>query len=142
MTTKEYLSQVSRINKMINNKLSEVYQIKTLACSISVAVGEERVQSSGSQDRLGNTVAKFVDLEKEVDVMIDELIEKRKILINQIDSLENEIYYELLTLKYIKGDKLDKIADDMGYSFRQITRIHGAALLDFEKKYGKTYLEK
>ena len=62
MNTKQYLNQVRRSDRMINNKLSEIYQLKTLATSISVATDGDRVQSSGNKDRMGNTVARLVDL--------------------------------------------------------------------------------
>lgn len=35
MTTKDYLNQISRLNRMINNKLAEVSQLRELSHSIS-----------------------------------------------------------------------------------------------------------
>ncbi len=57
MTTKEYLSQVERLNKAINNKLAEIHQLKTIACSISSLTSNEKVQSSRQADKLGDSVA-------------------------------------------------------------------------------------
>ena len=71
MTTKQYLNQIHRIDKMINNKLSEIYQLKNLACSISISDNSERVQTSSDKDALGNAVSKIVDLEREVNDCID-----------------------------------------------------------------------
>jgi len=34
----------------------------------------------------------------------------------------------------------EKIADEMSYTYRHITRLHGNALVEFEKKYGKEYI--
>lgn len=42
MTTKQYLNQIYRLDRMINNKLSEIYQLKSLACTISVANDGEK----------------------------------------------------------------------------------------------------
>ena len=78
MTTKEYLNQIDRLNRMIDNKLSEIYQLKTLVCSISVATDSEKVKSSGSQDKMGDTIAKIVDMEKEADKMIDKMLDIKK----------------------------------------------------------------
>ena len=36
----------------------------------------------------------------------------------------------------------EKIADEMSYSWRQIIRLHGRSLQEFEKNYGKTYKNK
>ena len=51
MTAKQYLIQVERLNKMISNKLSEIYQVKSMALNISVLNEEDKVQTSGSKDR-------------------------------------------------------------------------------------------
>ena len=62
MTAKQYLGQISRLNKMIANKLSEIYQIKSMALNISVLNEEDKVQTSGSKDRIGDMVAKMAVL--------------------------------------------------------------------------------
>ena len=140
MTTKQYLNQIHRIDQIINNKLSEIYQLKNLACSISVSSDSDRVQTSSDQDPLGNAVAKIVDLENEVNDCIDQFSEKRRKIITQIDSIENEMQYQVLFSRYIERKTFEKIADDNGYSVRQIIRIHGEALLQFEKAFGHEYL--
>ena len=141
MTTKQYLNQVHRIDQIINNKLSEIYQLKNLACSISVSSDSDRVQTSSDQDPLGNAVAKIVDLENEVNDCIDHFSEKRRKIIMQIDSIENQMQYQVLFSRYIERKTFEKIADDNGYSVRQILRIHGEALLQFEKSFGHEYLQ-
>ena len=140
MTTKQYLNQIHRIDQIINNKLPEIYQLKNLACSISVSSDSDRVQTSSDQDPLGNAVAKIVDLENEVNDCIDQFSEKRRKIITQIDSIENHMQYQVLFSRYIERKTFEKIADDNGYSVRQILRIHGEALLQFEKAFGHEYL--
>ena len=140
MTTKQYLNQVHRLDQIINNKLSEIYQLKNLVCSISVSSDSDRVQTSSDQDPLGNAVAKIVDLENEVNDCIDHFSEKRRKIIMQIDSIENQMQYQILFSRYIERKTFEKIADDNGYSVRQIIRIHGEALLQFEKAFGHEYL--
>lgn len=142
MTTKGYLQQIERLNRMIQNKLSEIYRLKTMACSITVSNDQERVQTSSDKDRLGSTVAKIVDLEKETDRMVDEFIETRKHIIDQIDSIEDDNMYHVLSGRYVCGKDFNEIADNLKYSRMQINRIHGKALIEFEKKYGKEYLTK
>lgn len=139
MTTKQYLNQIHRIDKMINNKLSEIYQLKNLACSISISDNSERVQTSSDKDSLGNAVSKIVDLEREVNDCIDKFSEKRRKIIAQIDSLENDMYYQVLFSRYIEQKTFEKIAEDNEYSVRQILRIHGDALSEFERLYGSEY---
>lgn len=140
MVTKEYLGQLERLDKMIQNKLSEIYQLKTMACSVTVSNDSERVQTSADKDRLGNTIAKIVDLEKETDKLIDSFIDKRNHIIEQIDGIKDVNMYHVLSSRYVSKKTFDEIAAEMNYSRMQINRIHGKALLEFEKRYGWEYL--
>ena len=140
MNTKQYLNQVRRYDRMINNKLSEIYQLKTLATSISVATDADRVQSSGNKDRMGNVVARLVDIERETDKLIQVYTEKRQVIISQIDSMEDINFYDVLFHRYIEGKTFEAISDDMHYSWRQVMRIHDDALVAFEKKFGSCYM--
>ena len=140
MTTKEYLNQISRLNRMINNKLSELAELKELSKSISAVSNKERVQTSMEQDKIGNTISKIDEMEREIDKMIDSYSDKRKHIIGQIDSMEDENSYDILFSRYIEKKSFELIAIEMDYSWRQIIRLHGKALRQFEEKFGKEYL--
>lgn len=140
MKTKDYLSQVSRLNKMINNKLSEISQLRELSVSISAIGNDEKVQTSPNFDKIGTAIAKIDELEKNLDKMIDEYLVKRERIIAQIDTMEEESVYQILFSRYIEKKTFEKIATEMEYSWRQIVRLHGKALQQFEKKYGEEYL--
>lgn len=142
MTTKEYLNQIERLDKMITNKLSEIYQLKIMACSITVSGDSERVQTSGNQDKLGSTIAKIVDLERETDELVDSLVDKRKEILIQIDNMKNIDHYDVLHKHYVERRTFQDIADSENWSIRQVFNIHGRALQEFEKMYGDTYLHK
>lgn len=141
MTTKDYLNQISRLNRMINNKLAEVSQLRELSRSISAVKNEERVMSSSDPDKIGSIYAKIDEMEHNLDNMIDEYIEKKDLIIGQIDGIENENYYNILFSRYIEKKTFEVIATEMKYSWRQIIRLHGNALKSFEEKYGNTYLK-
>lgn len=141
MTTKDYLNQISRLNRMINNKLTEIAQLRELSCSISAVKNEERVLSSSDPDKIGTTYAKIDEMERNLDKMIDEYIDKKNTIIGQIDSIEDEDYYNVLFSRYIEKKTFEVIATEMKYSWRQIIRLHGKSLKAFEEKYGNTYLK-
>ena len=140
MKTKDYLSHVSRLNKMINNKLSEISQLRELSVSISAIGNDEKVQTSPNFDKIGTAIAKIDELENNLDKMIDEYLVKRERIIAQIDTMEEESVYQILFSRYIEKKTFEKIATEMEYSWRQIVRLHGKALQQFEKKYGEEYL--
>ena len=139
MDTKQYLQQISRLDRMINNKLAEISQLRELAMSVSAVKNEERVQTTPNFDKIGTAYCKIEEMEEKLDKLIDEYVDKKNLIISQIDGIENETYYEILFARYIEKKTFEKIADEMTYSFRNVTRLHGRALQEFEKKYGNLY---
>ena len=133
MTTKDYLNQISRLNRMINNKLSEISQLRELSHSISAVKNEERVMSSSDPDKIGTTYAKIDEMECNLDKMIDEYIEKKNLSIGQIDGIENEKLKKILYLHYIEFISIDKIANILKMTRRGCQKAHGRALIKFEK---------
>ena len=140
MTTKQYLSQIGRYERMIDDKLTELYRLRQIASSISISVSDDKIMSSGSQDKMGDAVAKIVDLEKSVEDTITKYTETRQKIIMQIDNIPDINAYSVLFNRYVANKSFEKIADSIGYSVRQIIRIHGIALQEFEKIYGSEYL--
>ena len=92
------------------------------------------------QDKIGNTLSKIDEMEREIDKMIDSYSDKRTHIIGQIDSMEDENSYDILFSRYIEKKTFEKIADTKNYSFRQIIRLHVIALKQFEEKYGSEYM--
>ena len=126
---------------MIQNKLSEIYRLKTIACSVTVSTDKEAVDVSSDKDKLGSTVTKIVDLEKDTDRLVDEFMRKRNHIISQIDSMENTDYYHVLSMRYVNQNTFEEIAQATNWSIRKIFTTHGRALQEFERLYGKEYLE-
>lgn len=141
MDTKQYLSQIRRLDRQIQNKLSELYNLKMMASSITVSNEGERVQTSGDKDQLGAVVAKVVDMENEVNKMVDLFVDTRNRIIIQIDSLDDLDSYDILSMRYVAGKTFHEISEKTGWSIRKVFSLHGKALLEFEKKYGREYLE-
>lgn len=138
MTTKDYLNQISRLNRMINNKLVEIAQLRELSCSISAVKNEERVLSSSDPDKTGATYAKIDEMERKLDKLIDEYISIKRFILNLIDEIEDEKLKKILYLHYVEFVSIDNIAVILKMSRRGCQKAHGRALINFEnilKKY-------
>ena len=141
MDTKTYLQQIERLDRKIQNKFAEIEQLKTMATSISVAQKDINVQTFSDKDRMGSAVSKIVDLESEANEIICEFLEKRSIIIHQIDGISDTNMYHILFNRYVMMKDLGTISVEMGYSFKQVCRIHGNALKEFEHLYGARCLK-
>lgn len=135
MDTRRYLEQVGILDRQIQNRLEDIYRLRTLACSTTVASDRERVQSSGGKDRLGAFVARIIEEEKRTDALID----KRCVIIRQIEGIGNLRFYEFLTERYVHMKSEKEMAADLCLSDRQVRRTLGNAVAAFEEKYGETY---
>ena len=141
MTTKEYLEQIEKLQLLIENKLIEVKQLKIMACNVSAVKNSDiNVQSSHEMDRLGQSIAKIVDMENSVNESMEVFINRKQTIIKQIESMEDTRMYRILSARYINFESWDRVAKITSYSPVQVKRIHEKALAEFEKMYGKTYL--
>ena len=139
METKEYLQQIGRYDRLINNKLVELAQYRSMACSVSAVKNDERVQSSPSYDTMDKIVSQIEQMENEIDMLVDRYINNKRIIISQIDSMSDEMTYQILFSRYVEQKTFEKMAIEMNYCYKQIIRRHGKALQEFEQKWGNTY---
>lgn len=51
---------------------------------------------------------------------------------SQIESLEDNNEKDLLTYRYLKGESWERVAVDLGYSWKHTHRIHARALENFK----------
>lgn len=128
MTAKEYLSQIRKSNNQINNKLMEVSKLRQMATSITSALKDDVVQTSGSGDKLAETVSKIVDLENEINADIDKLVDTKKEVMAVIDTLK-EPFCDLLYKRYLHYMTWEEIAVAMHYTYQWVCELHGRALL-------------
>ena len=138
MTAKNYLDQINKLNLMIDNKLQEIYVLRTMATRVTISTENERVKSSPS-NVLENTVAKIIDKEWEIDRLVDTLIDKKSQIIEKIDTIENPRLYAILTYKYVQCLSIKEIETKMKLQERQIKNLHQEALIEFERLYGKEF---
>lgn len=139
METKEYLQQIGRYDRLINNKLVELAQYRSMAFSVSAVKNDERVQSSPSYDTMDKIVSKIEQMENEIDMLVDRYIDNKRIIISQIDSMSDEMTYQILFSRYVEQKTFEKMAIEMNYCYKQVIRRHGKALQEFEQKWGNTY---
>ena len=83
----------------------------------------------------GDLPAYAVQLEELMDnlkAQMEQRIRLRKEITQKIEEMPDETEKTVLRLRYIRWLKWEQIAGRMGYSWKQIHRIHGKALADFK----------
>lgn len=128
MTTKEYLSRYRWQNDRINAKLEQVAELRRKAQTVCSG-SSDGTHSSTPYDRIGEITARIVDLEREINEDIDRSIDVQRGILTAISTVPDERLRHLLELRYINCLTLEEIARRMDYSYKQICRLHGKALL-------------
>ena len=65
MTAREYLSEIQRLQTIIEQKQERIKEIRESASTVrAVRFDLEKVQGGGHTDKIGEAVAKIFDLEK------------------------------------------------------------------------------
>lgn len=133
MDSKEYLQQVQDSDLMIKDKMEELADLEILATLLGSLGKGERVQNSGSQDKMAETVCKIVDLKKEIQTEIDNLLKLKREIRNIINRVSEPLLMSILHKRYLQYKSWEEISVELSISYRHTTRLHRLALQNVEK---------
>ena len=134
MKAKEYLQQLKLLDVKIDQKLKQVGDLRQMAQATgALDYSKDMVQTSAFGDSMSNAVIRYLSLEEEVDQQIDQFVDLKNQIINQIQALKDVNYVQVLFKRYVEYKALEVIAVEMGYTYQYVRILHGHALQDFEK---------
>lgn len=142
-SAKKYLQQIGQCDDRINAMLAEVDGLYAMITKITPTLKQDIVTGGGSQDKIGEAVAKIVDLKEEINREIDRFVDLKREAAAMLNKLENHLYYIILHRRYMQHETLEEIAADMHYTYRWVCILHGRALQAFvevltDKSTGET----
>lgn len=132
MRAKDYLQQLKKLDAIIKNKMIEKEQWRDIALGITARTDGERVQSSGSQQKMANAIDKCIDIEREIDEMIDRLYDLKQEIIKTIEQL-NATEYDVLHKRYVQDMNFAEIGASKKKTKSWATTVHGRALQNLQK---------
>lgn len=102
-----------------------------------------RYESDGStHEQNGNPIERayccLADYETELNNAVAEMVRCRKTAERLISSVEDRTQREVLTRRYIIGQRWENIAVRMNYSLPRVYQLHGAALNRIILNYSKS----
>lgn len=90
--------------------------------------------SSHNQKDLSNYMAKYDELFSEIIRLRYDAIKRFEEVRQQIELLKDENEKTVLTFRYLRNYKWEKICVEMNYSWMQVHRFHAQALQNFKMK--------
>lgn len=127
MNAKEFLRQIKKLDRLIENKLIEIQRWKDIANNTTATLSGERVQSSGNPQKIADAICRYIDLEREINQDIDKLVDTKKDVIGVIEQL-NATEYDIIHKIYVQHLTLEDVADAYDRTYSWATTIHGRAL--------------
>ena len=93
----------------------------------------EAIQICESGDAMPRISKYLQECREELNREWDELIDSRNKVKQVINQITDGQYRDVLNLRYINALPWEQIAVELGYSWRQVHRLHKKAIAEFEK---------
>jgi hypothetical protein len=127
---KQYLRRYQAAKKrakMIQEEIDELRSSKTSP----VGLGDGLPHGSGTSD-LSGYAARWDALVRELEAEKERQMVTYREIRQQISMVPDPTEQEILSRRYLLDQSWEKIAIEMKYSYRHVTKLHGYALNHFE----------
>ena len=122
---KDYFSQIRKTDRLIQRLTDTVNTLRSGLTSQSYEL---------KPDTLGETIAKIMSLEDDINTRIDELVTMKKEAFSMISKVPDLDQQNVLVGRYIQLKKWEDLAAEFEYTTQWLFEIHGKALLAFAKE--------
>ena len=145
MTAKEYLQQVHAIEHKINRLMQQRSEYKAELYSAGCSPSGNtiaRVCRTIDPDKMGELSARIDAADRKIVHETQKLITAKEMICGQISQLDKQDHSDVLYQRYIHLDRgryraWPRIAKELNFSERQVHNLHGAALIAFQKRFGR-----
>ena len=127
MTAKDYLRSIRDSDRRINAKLDQATRLRSLAERMTSVLDPNRGSGRSSGDKT-DSIDRLIDLERELDTMVNELVDKKRCAMAAIEALEDDRERDVLRFRYLNGWSWQRIAMALHCDRSTVWRWHGDAL--------------
>ena len=121
MNAERFLEQYEKLSAIVETKQQRIYSLYDRETSITVQSFSERVQSSGSKQKMADATCERLDLKQELENEIVLLEEKRKEIERVLECLPTA-EYKVLYKRFIEMKELYIIADEVRKSYSWVSK--------------------
>ena len=131
---KEYLMSIALLDAKIEVWASEKDALEDRLLYITSTLSPDKGSGGGgTQDKMAGMIARIADLEQQIDVTIIGYKDERNAALKMLNSMKNPVHMTILHRRYFLHQSLERIAADMGYTYRWVKSLHGRALQDYQR---------
>lgn len=125
---KAYLKRVKLYDTHINNKMEELDRLNAMVRKITQTLRDDAGGGSRSQDKIGDAVARIIDLKREINRDIDGFVDMKREIKVIVDKVDDANQLSVIYKRYFLYETFEQIACEMNMTFRNVCYIHGKAL--------------
>ena len=134
MTAKEYLRRIRDAESDLRTAEMDYQRARDDVMNLkAIEYDKDKVSNSHIGD-LSDAISVLEKYAEQVNAKWDALLAMREEAKERIGEIADGRYREVLHRRYLCGESWEYIAVGMGYSFRQVTRLHGGALRAIAEK--------
>ena len=133
MSIKDELKQYRFKMKRVDEALEEYEKFKTRAEKVTAVFSDVASRTNKTSDKVGENSVKMADIERQYKKRWEDAEQERLKISEKICTID-EPYRTILFMKYVQNKNFELIATEIGYSYKQILRLHGQALQVLDKK--------
>lgn len=137
MSAKQYLSRARALRsaiKSLERRKAELNEMKT-AISSPMRTDDPVQTSPKGEAPFARTVEKLAEIDELLALRIGEYSDTLTEMAEEIQRLENPIYAEVLTRRYLDFQRFERISYEMHYTWRYTLNLHSEGLRAFEELY-------
>lgn len=134
MTAKEYLSSIHWLEKQIEYERRELEHWRELSMSVQAVSYEPHYGSNKPVDApFIRCLEKKAEAEEKIRRDTERLVQRKSDVIDTLQKIDDVDCRSVLEMRYLSHRTWEKISETLHYSVRWIYKLHGHALVEFEK---------
>ena len=130
---KEYLNKVRYIDNEIDAKEEVKAQMRKRLTSVKATQWREIDVQGGIRKTNEDRILEYVEYSEHINELIDDLIDLKMTVVEQIESVDDGLYRTILTERYINNKNWEEVAKAINYGERRTLQYHNDALREFAK---------
>lgn len=139
MKPKEFLNEIRKLGMEIKTMNEQIQLLGQEAQGLKTMEISDMPKGGKVRD-MADIVAEIADLQVACTERIRTFSKMRNKAFSAIVQIERSELRNILMKRYFFSENWDQIAKEMNYSHRAIFKLHGTALVEFEKECSKVQL--
>lgn len=135
-SAKEELKQAYYKFKKADEMLEEYQRFKARAEKITATMSDSTARTNKTSDKVGDNAIKMADLKDKYNTLLLDAENEQVRIIQELNKV-CEPYRTVLYKRYVQRQNFETIASEMYYSYITIIKMHGEALIKYERRNEK-----